>query len=159
GEAFRKAWNLVARRHPVLATAFRWQGLTEPHQLVAAEVDVPFSVHGRDAESLRRFLEEDRRRGFGLTAPPPLRLAVFEGQGASEVVWTFHHAILDGGSIAPVLRDVFQIYASLVSGMLPTVAAAPAPFSSFLDWLSEADSASGKAYFRRLLTGKDAATP
>ncbi len=39
--AFRRAWDAVAARHPILRSALRWEGLAEPLQIVADRVEIP----------------------------------------------------------------------------------------------------------------------
>ena len=39
---FRRAWEEVVDRHPVLRTAFAWQGLDQPLQVVRRRVTLPF---------------------------------------------------------------------------------------------------------------------
>ena len=41
---FRRVWEGVIRRHPVLRTAFVWEGLDEPLQVVRQKVDIPFEI-------------------------------------------------------------------------------------------------------------------
>ena len=82
--AFLGAWEQVVDRHPVLRTAFHWEGLEKPVQVVLREVEVPWEridwlglSPTKQEESLDRFLAEDRRRGFMLDQAPLLRLALF----------------------------------------------------------------------------------
>lgn len=69
--AFEEAWNLVVARHPVLRTAFAWQRLKEPLQVVGRTVRVPLDqADWRDRTDpdadWQDLLDEDRRRGFDL---------------------------------------------------------------------------------------------
>ena len=43
------------------------------------------------------------------------------GETAWELVWTFHHVILDGWSLLLLLREVFAVYAELCQGRQPAV--------------------------------------
>src|SRR5580704_2053722 len=63
--AFRDAWREIIRRHPVLRTAFVWETLDQPLQVVHREVDLPCAQHdwrGRTdvAGDFARVLAEDR---------------------------------------------------------------------------------------------------
>ena len=40
--AFQRAWQRIVERHPVLRTAFVWQGLEEPMQVVRQNVKLPW---------------------------------------------------------------------------------------------------------------------
>src|SRR5205807_2687613 len=52
-EAFRRAWDVVAARNPILRTRFAWEGLERPRQEVMREVTTPYALH-----DLRAFLDE-----------------------------------------------------------------------------------------------------
>ena len=67
---FRRIWEEAVSRHPVLRTAFVWEGLNEPLQVVRQKVDMPFEVEDwqnldsdQKQEQLQRFLQQDRRQG------------------------------------------------------------------------------------------------
>ena len=66
------AWAKVAKQNPVLRTRFRWEGLQTPVQEVLQEIVVPFDERDlsdmtpeTQAETLSRFLAEDRSRAIG----------------------------------------------------------------------------------------------
>src|SRR5262245_13987689 len=104
--AFRSAWARVMARHPVLRTAFRWEGLATPRQEVHREAELPWErLDWRDMPpgvrqaQCESFLARDRQRAFDLTQPPLMRLTLAaEGRASWTFVWTFHHALLDGRS-------------------------------------------------------------
>ncbi len=121
--AFERAWQRVVDRHPVLRTAFVWEGVREPVQVVHRKVEV--RVEARDwqdtggedelRERLARFLEEDQRRGFDLTQAPLARLHLIEtglrtGEQRHIFVWSYPHLLLDGWSLPLVLGEVFALY-------------------------------------------------
>ena len=43
-------------------------------------------------------LAEDRRRGFAIDQAPLMRVVVIQLAGGDRLVWTHHHALLDGWS-------------------------------------------------------------
>jgi hypothetical protein len=82
-EAFVRAWGLVVARHDILRTAFRWEGLDEPVQDVYHHVPLALQVFDwadnsvqRQQAQLEAYLEQDRLRGFTLTAAPLMRLTL-----------------------------------------------------------------------------------
>ncbi|MDC0774145.1 condensation domain-containing protein, partial [Streptomyces sp. HD] len=98
-ERLRGAWRAVLDRHSALRSAFVWEGLDEPVQVVQRRVELPFEVldwrsstSGEREGRLAELLEEDRVRGFDLGSAPLMRLTVvrFEDDRAM-VLWTFHH--------------------------------------------------------------------
>src|SRR5437773_570594 len=83
--AFELAWRTVMGRHPVLRTAFSWQELERPLQVVFEQVALPFVWQDWTARSpeeqsrgLDQYLAADRKQGFDLSKAPLIRVAVFQ---------------------------------------------------------------------------------
>jgi amino acid adenylation domain-containing protein/non-ribosomal peptide synthase protein (TIGR01720 family) len=156
------AWQHVVDRTPVLRSSVVWDGVAEPVQVVHREVLLPVSYldwrllseAGR-REQLRVWLEADRAAGLDLTATPLLRLMVARLSGIEvQVVWTFHHVLLDGWSVFQVLSDVFACHAELQrcgpeTVQLPT----RRPFRDYLQWLRAVERREPEQYWRRILAG------
>ena len=86
-----------------------------------------------------RFLAEDRRAGFDLSAPPMMRVSLLVlGQSRAVCVWTIHHTITDGSCYAPVLQRVLDGYAA-PDGSPPAPGGAQPQFTDFLRWLERHD--------------------
>ncbi|MCG8927146.1 non-ribosomal peptide synthetase [Lentzea sp. CC55] len=156
-DALRAAWQLVLDRHPALRTAFVWQGVREPLQVVVGDVQVPFEVHDwTDVEDTDAAVEEllaaDRARGCDLTAAPLLRVHVARGRDRHWVLLAFHHLYADGWSI-PLLWD--EVTAAYRGEQLPAVR----PYRDFIAWLAGRDSAGAEAFWREYLAGFDSPTP
>ncbi|NUP12338.1 MAG: non-ribosomal peptide synthetase, partial [Polyangiaceae bacterium] len=161
--ALRRAWNVVAARHAILRTQFRWTSVDDPVQEVCDSVDVPFAVRDlrdvAEAEAraeIEAFLTEDRRRGFRLDEAPLMRLCLFRmGESTWELVWTFHHAILDGRSFPLVLREVFAAIEDGWDHAAPT----PRAYGDYIQWLHRGDAPCSEAFWREQLRGFTAPTP
>jgi amino acid adenylation domain-containing protein len=162
-----RAFTFVARRHPILSTAFRWEGVDRPEQFALRDVSVPVETldwsHAGEAElpELRAdFLQRDRTRGFDLRSAPLLRatLCLRAGEG-SELFWTFHHILLDGRSFATVLLEVFAVYEADRRGETASLPPPPRPYFDYIEWLAQQDIGPSLAYFKTLLHGKTAPTP
>ena len=163
---FRCAWQTIVTRHPVLRTAFRWEGLAEPLQEVHAVVQLPWEEQdwrtleaGERDQRVMEFMRADRRRGFDMAQAPLFRLTLLRcGADDYRLVWTLHHAVLDGRAYRFVLEEVFEAYASLRAGGEPSLPRRP-PFRAYIDWLQHQDINAGETYWRGLLRGFAAATP
>src|SRR5438093_1570570 len=159
------AWQWLVRRHDILRARFVWEGIEQPVQEIAAEVSVPFVVEDArhlsehdQRERLASFLKTDRLLGFELDHAPMLRLTLFQwGEASFTLLWTFHHALLDG-CFSRLLREVFEAYAELAQGDI-TVRPAPPPYRRYIDWLQQQNPADGRSYWKELLTGFVAPTP
>jgi|GEM_PF-1329256 len=154
-----RAWEEVAARHAVLRTAFSWEMEERPCQKVYESILPTIEVHDLSGLSssatekhIESFLRADRRRGFDLRCPPAWRLTLLRlPAGASdELVWTFHHILLDGRSHTLVIEEVFEIYDALQERRRPTLDE-PRPYREFIDWLHEKDDSRSEAYWRSKL--------
>lgn len=174
-ERLREAWERVTRRHPILRTAFRWSNAEatansatddEPVQEVHESVELPFEQQDLRVEGSARarqerveaFLAADRARGFRLDRPPLMRFTLLRHEDALwDLVWTFHHALLDGRSFPLVLNEVF--------GILDGAPEPPAPraYRDYIEWLHRAEPsptrAETDAFWRENLKGFRAPTP
>ena len=124
---FRRAWQEVIDRHPVLRTAFVWEKLKQPRQVVRRRVEASFEQEDwrrlSPAEQRRRFvtyLESRRQGGFDLARAPLMHLALLRcGDDLHRFVWTFHHLLLDGWSTPLLFEEVVGAYAAYRSGRMP----------------------------------------
>jgi amino acid adenylation domain-containing protein/FkbM family methyltransferase len=165
-QAFMRAWERVVERHPVLRTSFRWYGLPEPLQDVHRRVALP--VEQADWRALssdereRRLLEHlrrDRERGFNFTQAPLMRLALLRLADADyQLVWTSHHALLDGRSRLLILKELFALYESYCLDQdLPLET--PRPYREYIEWLEQQDWTGAEIFWRQTLKGFTTPTP
>src|SRR6185312_9607386 len=70
-EAWKRAWQDVFERHPALRTAFAWEKLAEPMQIVWKKLKLAFDEQdlralpaAERAARAARYAEEDRKKGF-----------------------------------------------------------------------------------------------
>ncbi|CAO3439353.1 amino acid adenylation domain-containing protein [Azospirillum doebereinerae] len=166
GTAFQAAWEAVAARHGVLRTAFAWQGLPEPLQVVGSRIRLPLEVvdwRGVAADAQAAALAElrlaERRRGFELSRAPLMRLTLVRlGETEHRLVWTWHHAILDAWSVPILLEEVLAAYVAWRSdGRL--VSEPPRPYKDFIAWQRAQDHSDREAFWRTELDGFDEPTP
>ena len=124
-QVYEEAWSTIAVHHDVLRSRFYVLDDGRARQEVVPAVQHPFSSEDLSGKSdqqvqqqIQKYLDEDRRRGFSLDQAPASRAHVFIlGENRYVLVWTFHHIILDGRSHARVLRDVYEVYEHLKSGV------------------------------------------
>jgi amino acid adenylation domain-containing protein/non-ribosomal peptide synthase protein (TIGR01720 family) len=163
---FKSAWEQTVERHAILRTAFIWKGMDEPMQVVARRVNLPWTEHDwrdiphrQQAELFTDFLRKDREQGFELTKAPLIRLTVFRREERiSDFVWSFHHLLLDGWSLASILREVLSIYEAERLGE-SVILEAPRPYRDFIEWLRDQDRAAAESYWSEALKGFTEPTP
>jgi amino acid adenylation domain-containing protein/non-ribosomal peptide synthase protein (TIGR01720 family) len=164
--AFRRTWQLLARRHAILRTAVRWEGLDQPWQDVHPGVELPFVVldwrhltAGERERQREAFLAADRATGFDLGTPPLARVTLIRaGDTESRLVMTYHHLLLDGWGSARLLEELFASYARLRVARTPRLAPVR-PYRDYLAWLRARDSTMDEAFWRAGLAGFTAPTP
>lgn len=164
--SLRRAWARVVERHEVLRTSFSWREDGYSEQCVLPHVDLPwYECDWRDlstddqADRLKRFYCDDRRRGFDLGRAPMSRVTLLRlGETEYRLVWTFHHAILDGRSFPIVLKEVFGCYEAYCIGQEMQLDP-PIPYRAFIDWLQHQDPAKAESHWRQRLAGFSAPTP
>src|SRR3569832_219357 len=164
-DLFGEAWTAVTRRHQALRLAMtpldRGRLAQAVHPDVVAPMTVrPLPIAPADRErELTQFLEADRTRGLDLATSPLFRVTVFVADGLpSEVVWTFHRAILDDRSAASVWKEVFDVYQKLRAGAALPAAAPSFSYESQLDQGAAAGDLTGRRpVLASSLSGKAAA--
>lgn len=157
-EAMQWAWDRVVRRHPILRTTFRWD-VGEPTQHVKETLAIDFKKEDwrhkstpKQKEDASRYLESDRQLGFG-PDEPLMRLALFRLQEAEyELVWTFHHALLDGRSHHLVLKEVFAFYEAFGEEREAELET-PRPYLDYVEWSQRRDVSKDEAFWRQKLAG------
>ncbi len=155
-ERFERAFQRVTDANPSLKTAFFWEELEAPLQVVRAEVELPVERHdwrSLEPEEVERrigeWLRVDRERGFDLTRAPLMRLARFDLDGATRYLWSHHHLLVDGWSIPLLLDQVFKSYdRPAVEDAPPT---AGRPYRDYIGWLEAQNLAEAEEFWRREL--------
>jgi non-ribosomal peptide synthase protein (TIGR01720 family) len=152
-ELLERAWHVVLARHPALRTAFVWEDLDEPVQVVLTELVSSFAVVRDGGGPSEEWLRADRSRGFDLTAAPLMRLTAFTSTPQRwHFVWTRHHLIIDAWSDATILDELALAYESLIHAEQPQLAPAR-PYRDYISWLARQDKPAAEHYWRQALAG------
>ncbi len=165
-EAFREAWRQVLQRHDVLRSAFVWEDLDEPLQVVYEEVELPFEIldwsqkpAAEQKEAIDALIARERQEGLELTEAPLMRIKLIKlNDHEHYFIWSHHHLLFDGWGFAIVLRELFQLYEAISQGKdvnLPPVR----PFRDYIAWLKAQDMQKAEAFWRKQLAGFSAPTP
>src|SRR5580700_1578305 len=140
-DAFEQAWAHMVSRHAILRTSFHWEEVEEPLQVVHSATQLvlqrldwrTFSEIEQQA-NLADLLLKDRALGVDLSQPPLMRITLVRiGERSWQLLWTFHHLLLDRWSVSLVLSELNRIYLSLCSGRkieLPSIR----PYSDYIGW-------------------------
>ena len=162
----RQAWERVLGRHAVLRTSLVSEGVGRPLRWCIARWCCRGRCwtggDGRVPARRRRpseCLDADRARGFDLRELPLTRVALLRtDDDALELVWSYHHLLLDGWSTPLVMREVFAVYEALLHGREPAPPRSR-PFRDYVAWLEQHDRSRPQAYWRSALEDFTAPTP
>ncbi|HJY05902.1 MAG TPA: amino acid adenylation domain-containing protein [Bryobacteraceae bacterium] len=162
--AFDSAWQVLAAAHPILRTSFFFDDLAKPLQVVHRRVQVPVVSEDWTAvptderkRKLEAYLHADAARGFTISEAPLVRLACFTTPNATDVVLTFHHAILDGWSLQLLMRDLNTAYDAQYWGHAPHLPFRR-PYTDYIGWLQSLNLSAAEKYWRTRLKGIEAPT-
>jgi amino acid adenylation domain-containing protein/non-ribosomal peptide synthase protein (TIGR01720 family) len=163
--AFKRAWQRVIERHAVLRTAFIWEGLDEPLQVVLKEAASPFKEldwsglpPSEQQARLETLLASERAAGFELSRAPLMHLILIKlGAEAHEFIWSHHHALLDGWCVSILLREVFDFYRAFGAGEELRLEPA-ASYRNYIAWLKRQDLRRAERFWRETLKGFESPT-
>jgi surfactin synthase thioesterase subunit len=158
-DALLEAWHDAATVHPVLRTSFHWEGLDKPLQVVHRELALPAARHDwsdqdevQQDESIDKLRAQEQAAGFDPAVAPLQRLNVIRlAADRHAVVWTYHHILIDGWSIAVFLDWVMMRYRHLTVGT-PSPPPAP-PFRAYIAWLQRQDLNAAREFWTSRLAG------
>ena len=167
-----RAWRATQAHHEALRTTIDLEHPDGPVQHVHPVCGLRVSTldwAALDEAEQRRALDDwlavDRARGVDLAEPGATRVVLIAlGPRRSTMVWTFHHALLDGRSFATVLEEVLARLDELgADGDADGEMASRPERPRFRDHVSAVTDPDGddaaKAFFTELLDGLVEPTP
>ncbi len=165
-QALRRAFDGLVRRHPVLRSAFDLGGYSEPLQLVYREADGGLQIadlrglgEQEAQDELDRHVQERRYHEYRLDRPPLYLFRMHVLRDSLELVFSFHHAILDGWSVATLVRELLQDFLHHAGQPVAAVPSQtlPSPALYVREERRALASEESKRYWERLLDGAELA--
>ncbi|MGW2317441.1 condensation domain-containing protein [Streptomyces sp. NPDC001680] len=125
----------VVARHEALRTSFPDVDGT-PHQHIAPADRAAVRLHLADLpDDDLATLDADGRHVFDLTGEPPVRAVLFRVSEQRFVLQlVFHHIVVDGWSVRPLMRDLAGAYEARRAGAQPGWEPLPVQFADFALW-------------------------
>jgi amino acid adenylation domain-containing protein/non-ribosomal peptide synthase protein (TIGR01720 family) len=156
---FRAAWQTLVERHEVLRAAFRWRdGLADPLQAVFASVELPIEeLDWRERSDSEQALGElaaaEQAKGFDLSCPPLMRFILVRlGEARYQMIWIYHHLLLDGWSASRLLGEMLRLYHH------DSLPALTGRYADYIAWLQRQDDAQAESFWRERLASLEAPT-
>ena len=148
---FEQAWQALVRRHAALRTSFTWRDGGGLVQIVHPPAKVPWTRLDWSAApgDLAGHLRADRELGFDPAVYPLMRFTLIRaGEEGWNFVWSFHHALLDGWSLAVLMGELFTLYGNPRAELPPLP-----PYRDYIDWVGRQDLAEAERFWRASLAG------
>ena len=170
-QAFEQAWQRLVQRHTILRTAFVWESLETPVQVVGQQATLPIHWHNWEAfsaavqaDEFLDLLRRDRTQGFHLSKAPLMRVQVIQlGANRYQVLWTHHHILLDGWSLPILLKEWIACYQTVCNQGTDQHQASllnqtGLPYRDYIAWLQKQDIEAAKQFWKSRLAGIHAPT-
>lgn len=162
--AFKRAWQKIIERHPVLRSSFVWEKVPKPRQIVRQLVTLAWDerdwrefTEEKQAELLREYVGKEHERGFDPMHAPLMRMGLMRlGEDRFQFIWNYSHLLLDGWSANVVLGELSECYRATCDGReaeLPR----PTAYRNFISWLQQQNKSEAEVFWRKTL--KEFAAP
>ncbi|KAA6459459.1 amino acid adenylation domain-containing protein [Bacillus cereus] len=115
------ALKLMVRKHEILRTSFNLNTFKQPIQLILRDIDLDIKLsdltnltRSNQEDYIKKALEQDREFPFVFEKAPLWRMRVYSLDEVNIcITWSFHHAIMDGWSVASFFTELSNIYFKL----------------------------------------------
>lgn len=171
-DAFQKAWQQIIERHAILRTAFFWEGLERPLQVVYKQgaykqgaykqVELPWQqLDWRNNSLTDELIEQrldalmaaERQQGFQLDQAPLARAVLIQAnETTAYFVWTHHHILMDGWSLPIVFQEFLTLYGAITQGNEGHLKT-PRPYREYISWRQRQTYAEAEQYWCTALQG------
>jgi hypothetical protein len=159
-EPAREAFNALIKRYDILRTMIVYENVERPLNVVLKERkgelfyrDLTNWTASEQEGIIEQFKVNDRKRGFHLTKEMLMRIAIFRTeQEAYQIIWSFHHILMDGWCLGIIVNDFNQLYLRIKENLqisLPVVY----PYSRYINWLQKQGVKNAQSYWQDYLTG------
>ncbi|MEU7634431.1 condensation domain-containing protein, partial [Nocardia sp. NPDC049220] len=157
-DRLHNAAQTLLTRHPNLRAAFVTDNETTMHQIIPADVELPWreieltDLPGTDPhDALQQICDHDRLTPFDLSTPPAIRFTLLRhNNNHHQLIMTNHHILLDGWSMPLLIKELLILYTNRSD---TTTLDDPTPFRDYLHWLSHRDQATTLQTWATTLAG------
>jgi amino acid adenylation domain-containing protein len=140
-KTFKQAVARLVDRHSIYRTSLELEKYFEPLQIVHKQVECPFTtedLRGESSDEQRKrlisWVEREKRVRFDWKIAPLMRLHTQRYEDdCFQLIVSFHHAIMDGWSLAAMLTELFQDYTNLLAGKEDEISAPRVTYRDFVE--------------------------
>ncbi len=165
-QTFKQAWQKVCQRHVIFRTGFVGLDSHQPHQVVFRNVQLPwqeYDLSAMPATNVQARIEAiglaDKQQGFELTQAPLMRMSICRLPGEHyQLLWSYHHALVDGWSVPLIFAEVAQCYSALQRGEDVQLSSVYS-YRDYVAWLGQQSRSEAQSYWREQLASVEQVTP
>ncbi|MCU0286454.1 MAG: amino acid adenylation domain-containing protein, partial [Acidobacteria bacterium] len=154
-----KSLHELFKRHAILRTAFVYEDIERPVQLVLKDRTCDFYYqdisHIKERKDKRNFIKEfkekDIARSFILSKDVLMRVSIFKLENAEyEFTWSHHHILMDGWCVGILNTEFFEIYSAFTANR-PHKLQEIKPYRTYIQWLEKQDKEESRCYWENYL--------
>lgn len=162
---FKKSWQMMVDRYDIFRTGFVGLDAENIHQLVNKQAELPWRYddlsHLSKYEQTQQFINikaADKQQGFDLTQAPLMRITLVKIKDkAYQMLWSHHHALLDGWSMGIVYKGMIECYQSLLENRVPSFRKYQ-DYKHYLSWLHSRDGYQTEQYWSDYFSAVETST-
>ncbi|MCK4258972.1 MAG: amino acid adenylation domain-containing protein, partial [Halanaerobiales bacterium] len=159
---FEKAFNLLIERYDILRTIFLHEKIAKPRQVVLNKRTTritfkDFTNLEGDAKELaiKEFKENDWKKKFKLSKDLLMRIAILQlAEEKYEIIWSYHHILMDGWCMGIIMNDFLNIYRSLLNNQEAQLSKVY-PFGNYVKWLEKQNKKESFDFWKSYLNSYD----
>ena len=156
----QESLNRLVERYDILRTVFYYEGVDQPLQIVLQQCstniyfeDIAHLNKEAQTQYLKEFYLKDREKGFDLTGQRLIRASLIKtGNHSYQLVWSFHHILMDGWCTGIIFNELTQIYNALLTGE-PLKLEPVTQYVDYIKWLNTRDKQEGLEYWQEYQAG------
>ncbi len=159
-KAFIQSWQRLIQRHAVFRTAFLYDNLPQPLQVIRKTVEFPFVfIDWREMSTeeqklkFHKFCIQDSDKGFDIRKAPLTRATLMQcSKNSYLLLWSSHHLIIDRWCLGTFFDELFAFYQTELDGkdlQLPL----PGSYRSYIQWIQRQKATDAELYWRNHLAG------
>ncbi|WP_025028880.1 condensation domain-containing protein, partial [Caldalkalibacillus mannanilyticus] len=157
-EQLKQSLSALMQRHAVLRTGFYSGWREEPLQIVYKSKDADFYYKdlseysdGEATTYTKRFIEEDKKKGFNLEQDALVRLSILRvKENEYNFILSSHHILIDGWCMPILIKELFEIYFAFQNQQVPNLDTIPS-YSAYIEWLEKQDNQGAASYWKAYL--------
>jgi amino acid adenylation domain-containing protein/non-ribosomal peptide synthase protein (TIGR01720 family) len=156
-EVLRESFLAVIQGNGMLRTVFRWENIDRPIQITLKQYEptyrykyMPINSDKERESMLGDLLLEDLEDSFALTHEPYRIWIIQWAPEQYDVLFSYHHILLDGWSCAVVLEEWIRKFGDLSHGVKTPSLGKPS-FKKFVDWQMNRNDDDSEQYWREKL--------